>query len=143
MIISCSKPTSTPQHARMIKSKFVTDILDLLLDGDALGQSARLQMDFLTEHEYTYTGVGLFVNFTHANKIEQFRLETDTTIINGVEIKSPELDIGAEAMLHITNGLIDYLEIWSYSGEYPTKELTGYTLTQIWPGAPGREIKMN
>ncbi len=126
----------------MIKSKFISDILDLLLDGDALGQNARPQMKFLTDKEYNYTGVGLFVNFGHSDGIEQFRLRTDKIRINGVEIKSSEFDIGAEAMVEITNGLIDYLEIWSYSGEYPKKELTSYTLTQGWTGAPGREIKV-
>jgi len=61
--------------------------------------------------------------------------------LNGVEIESSELELGAEAMVIIKNGLIDYLEIWSYNGEYPEKELTSYTLTQQWIGSPGRQIK--
>jgi hypothetical protein len=87
--------------------------------------------------------VGVFVSFTHDDKIEQFRLETDRTVIDGVEIKSPELEIGAEAMAHVMNGLVDYLEIWSYNGEYPRRELATYTLTQIWPGSPRREKEAN
>ena len=43
----------------MIKSKFISDILDLILDGDV-----RNQKDYLTEKDYEYTGVGLFVNFS-------------------------------------------------------------------------------
>jgi hypothetical protein len=127
----------------MIKSKYISDILDLLLDGDDLGQKARFQIDFLTETNYTYTGIGVFVKFSHDDGIEQYTLKTDHTVINGVEIKSTELDIGAEAMVFISNGLIDYLEIWSYNGEYPARELTSYTLTQGWANAPGREIKVN
>lgn len=126
----------------MIKSKLIADILDLLLDGDTLGTDARHQLAFLTDDEYNYTGVGVFVTFGHADGIERFKLTTDATRINGVEIISPEVDIGAEAMVEIKNGFIDYMEIWSYSGEYPTEELSTYTLTQAWPGSPGRQIKV-
>ena len=125
----------------MIKSKYISDILDLLLDGDDLGKKARLQVDFLTEKNYDYTGVGLFVSFDHSEGIEQYRLEADKIIINGVEIKSTNLEIAAEAMVHISKGLIDYLEIWSYNGVYPTAELTNYRLTQSWLKEHGREIE--
>src|ERR1041384_5216115 len=131
MLTLCASFFGTNQ---MIKSKFISDILDLLLDGDDLGQKARSQINFLTDKEYKYTGVGLFVGFGHLEGIEKFRLRTDKTRINGLEIKSSEFDTGAEAMVEITNGLIDCLEIWSYGGEYPTKELTSYTLTQGWTG---------
>lgn len=126
----------------MIKSKYILDILDLLLDGDDLGRSARLQIDFLADVNYNYTAAGLFVGFEHANGIEQYRVKSDKMVINGVEIKSIELALGAEAMVSINNGVIDYLEIWSYSGDYPTKELSNYTLTQTWVGSPGRMIKV-
>ena len=123
----------------MIRSIYISDILDLLLDVDDLGQQARFQIDFLTEKNYDYTGVGFFLSFEHSKGIEQYRLTTDKTVINGVEIKSTEFDIGAEAMVFITDGLIDYLEVWSYSGQYPTRELTNYTLSQGWTN--GRERK--
>lgn len=126
----------------MIKSKYILDILDILLEGDDFGQRARLQIDFLTDANYNYTGTGLFVTFDHAIGIEQYRIKAESPVINGVEIKSTELEIGAEAMVSINNGLIDDLEIWSYSGNYPPKELSSYTLTQNWTGAPGREIKV-
>lgn len=124
----------------MIKSKYVADILDLLLDGDDLGQNARLQLNFLTDTNYSYTGSGLFVTFEHSNGIEKLRSDTDEAIINGVEIKSEEFDIEAEALLSINGGLIEYLEIWSHTGKYPTKEPLRYALRQTWKGAPGREI---
>lgn len=125
----------------MIQSKYIADILDLLLDGDDLNRKTRLQIDFLTDVDYNYTGAGLFVSFSHAEGIEKYRLATDQAIINGVEIKSTELESGAEAVISINNGLIDHLEIWSYSGEYPKKDLSSYTLTQNWKGSPGRLIK--
>jgi len=127
----------------MIKSKYISDILDLLLDGDDLGQKARLQVDFLTEKNFEYTGVGLFVSFDHSDGINQYRLTEDKTVINGVEIRSTDLEIAAEAMVHTIDGLIDYLEIWSYSGEYPTKELANYKLTQAWLKGQGREIEVS
>lgn len=126
----------------MIKSKYISDILDLLLDGDDVGKSARPQIAFLTDANYNYTGVGLFVTFKHAHGIEQYRVSTEKNMINGVEIRSNELDIAAEAMASLNNGLIVYLEIWSYSGKYPTEELTNYTLTQSWNGSTGREIRV-
>ena len=109
----------------MIRSKYIRDVLDLLLDGDELAQRARCQIDFLT-----------------ANGIEQYMSNSEKLVFNGVEIKSIELDIGAEAMVSMNDRLIDYLEIWSYSGYYSKKELSSYRLTQTWIGAPGREIKV-
>lgn len=124
----------------MIKSKFIKHILDLLSDGDSFGQSIRGQVDYLTEKEYNYTGVGLFVNFSHAHGIEKFKTDNEKLVLNGVIIKSKEIELGAEATVFCNNGLIDYLEIWSHDGVYPKKELETYTLTQEWTGSPGRQI---
>ena len=56
-------------------------------------------------------------------------------------IKSSELEIGADCTLFFKDGLISYLEIWSYSGNYPKKELIDYELTQQWKGSPKRKVK--
>jgi len=48
----------------MIRSRFILNILDLLLDGDEIGKAIRPQMDYLTDVDYNYTGVGVFVKFT-------------------------------------------------------------------------------
>ncbi len=124
----------------MINSKFIKNILDLLADGDTMGLSIRGQIDYLTEGEYTYTGVGLFLDFTHAEGIEKFKSDQEKLILNGVIIKSKEIALSAEATIFLENGLIDYLEIWSHDGVYPTKELDAYTLTQQWMGSAGRQI---
>ncbi len=126
----------------MIKSKYVSDILDLLLDGDEVGRKARRQVEFLTEKSVLYTGVGVFVSFDHSDGIEEFKLSDDNSVINGVEIGSADLEIGAEAMVHTINGLIDHLEIWSYSGKYPDREFTNYILTQGWLNGQGRKIEV-
>jgi hypothetical protein len=124
----------------MLKSKFIKDILELLCEGDACGESVRDQINYLTESDYNYTGAGLFVSFMSAEGIGKFKTEHEPLILNGVVITSKELGIGADATVFCDKGLIDYLEIWSYDGFYPAAELKTYTLTQKWKGSPGRTI---
>jgi len=124
----------------MIKSKFILDIVDLLLDGDAEGIAARPQIQYLTEEEYEYTGGGLFVSFSHGEEIYQYKSSKPDLILNGVKITSSEFPIEAEASLFFKGGIIDYLEIWCYLGDYPTTALPKYTLTQIWNNSPGRQV---
>ena len=126
----------------MIQSKFISSILDLLLEGDEAGMNARRQLDFLTDNTYTYTTLGVFITFDHTEGIEPFRMEAGNINIDGVIIDSPELDYGATAMVVITNGLVDYLEIWARGAAYPERDLAHYTLTQVWEGSPGREIRV-
>ena len=114
--------------------------MDLLLDGEEDAVRLKAQLPYLTDSEYEYTGVGLFVSFEQNKGIEPTILENERTILNGVEITSTELEIGADATLFVFNGLIDYLEIWSYSGNYPANELSNYCLKQIWKNSPGRSI---
>ncbi|GGF09368.1 hypothetical protein [Hymenobacter cavernae] len=125
----------------MIQSKLVADILNLLLDGDEL--LLQNQVQFLTDTEYNYTGVGLIVQFSHSSLIHNFKLADGANIFDGVEIRSPELAIGANATLIIREGIIDHLDIWSFDGNYPQKELTKYVLTQKWDGSPRRQITRN
>jgi hypothetical protein len=124
----------------MIKSKFILEILDLLLDGENDGLMIRRQLDCLTDENYNYTGSGLFVTFLHNDNNSTKRIQKDNLVLNGVLIKSSELEIGADATIFITNGIIDYLEIWSQSGDYPKRELADYILTQVWEDSPKRQI---
>lgn len=124
----------------MIKSKFISHIVDLLLDGDAEGTATRPQMQFLTDEGYVYTGSGLFVSFLHSEEIIQYKSNKEDLVLNGVKITSTEFSIEAEASLFFKNGIIDYLEIWCYQGDYPHQDLTTYTLTQIWDNSPGRQV---
>jgi len=125
----------------MIGSTFILNILDLLLDGDENGKAVRPQIDYLTDSEYDYTGVGLFVIFQPSVGIPIYNMVgSERLILDGVSITSPELNIGAATILFIKDGIIDFLEIWSYDGEYPRKELKSYTLKQDGNYASGREI---
>ncbi|WP_242927680.1 hypothetical protein [Pontibacter vulgaris] len=125
----------------MVKSQFIKDILTLLLDGDKEGVEAKKQIDFLTESKIDYTGVGVFISFKYEKGIEKFKATKSDLILNGVTIKSPILKRGADTTLFFKDGLIDNLEIWSFDGEYPQKELNEYELKQEWEGSPRRDIK--
>jgi len=124
----------------LVASQFILNILDLLLDGDKQGKALRAQVDYLNDTEYNYTGAGLFVTFQSSEGIEQYRYEEDKVILDGVLITSPELGIGAAAIIFVSKGIIDFLEIWSYDGEYPKRELSNYTLKQEGTFGAGREI---
>ena len=124
----------------MIKSKYINDILDLLLDSDTEGLFARQQIPFLTDSSYDYTPSGLFVSFEHRKEIESFRTEKGDLVLNGVKIKTNEYKIEADATLFFKDGIIDNLEIWCYAGEYPKNDLINYTLTQTWTDSENKTI---
>jgi hypothetical protein len=124
----------------MIKSKLVLNIIDLLLETDEHESSLRKQLNFLQESQVEYTGAGAFISFESSEGIEDFRIPKNSAIINGVKIESSELNIGGEACLFISEGIIDYLEIRSYDGSYPKHEPIDYVLTQIWENSPRRKI---
>src|SRR4051812_42977455 len=98
----------------MLRSRFAGAILELLLDGDPDGLLARKQIPFLTDvDDVEYTGAGAFYNFIAAAGVEPFRVDkAEPLILDGVEIKSPELEIGANATLFFDKGIISCLEIW-------------------------------
>lgn len=124
----------------MIQSQFILDILNLLLDGDDDGLLLRKQIPFLTDTDYEYTGVGVIIGFSANQQIDEYKLGDRSFIIDGVKLKSKDLEFGAEATASIKNGILDFLDIWSYSGDYPRTELTSYVLTQEWKGSPGKQI---
>ena len=115
----------------MVRSKYIQDILTLLLDDDDYSL-LRKQVDFIEEDSYEYTESGVFVSFKHEQKISNYKYGNRQLRLNGVLIKSDEIDIGAEASVVIDNGIIDYLEIWPYGDIYPRKDLVYYTLEQQW-----------
>lgn len=126
----------------MIESQFVLDILDLLLDDHEEANLVKQQLEYLSISEYKYTnGGGCFITFSHTECISRYRSKAER-MFNGVKIESDELEIGADATLYLDeNGIIDYLEIWSFDGNYPTTELKTYTLNQAWINSPQRVIK--
>ncbi|SCY28960.1 hypothetical protein [Flavobacterium caeni] len=115
----------------MIQSTFVYNILDLLLDGDEDGFSARSQLQHLTDVETHYDAEGVVVYFDFDGPLPEPDDEEDL-VLSGVFIVSEQDQIEAEAVLYFADGIVDCLEIVCLSGDYPPRELTQYTLTQDW-----------
>ena len=124
----------------MIKSSYINDILELLLDSDEDGLFAKQQIPFLTEIEFKYTGSGLFVYFGYNIEIEKFKTAKPNLVLNGVKINSDKHNIEGQATLFFKDGFIDNLEIWCYEGNYPKNDLTNYTLTQTWLNSENKTI---
>jgi hypothetical protein len=104
----------------VIKSAYILDILDLLLDGDAEGTFSRGQIQFLSEEEYEYTGGGLLLSFSHTDDIFQFRSRNPNLTLDGVKIVSTEFSIEAEATLFFKNGIISNLDLVPFRRLSPT-----------------------
>jgi hypothetical protein len=125
----------------MIISPYIKNIMDLLVDDDEYRLLYRPQLDYITDDKYDYTnGSGLFVTFTTDDRINTLPQNKDTNVIDGVTIKSIENGLVAKAILHIKNGLIDSLEIWCVTNNYPDHDLKKYTLQQDWIGSSNRQI---
>jgi hypothetical protein len=124
----------------MIKSQLIKDTLDLLLDSNEDAKLAREQLNHLTDVNYNYSDIGVFIKFSHTNEATKYRVAESDLMLNGVAIQSPDLKAEADATLFFVDGVIDYLELWTRDGEYPEKDLKTYVITQEWEGAPGRQI---
>ena len=126
----------------MIESTFISNILQLLIEGNDYEARLKSQLSFLTESSREYTGIGAFVNFDHVDGIIRFKTEQDDLILDGVKITARELNMDANASLFLKDGIISYLEIWCCFGEYPHMDLTQYTLQQVWENSPNRTITL-
>lgn len=115
----------------MIDSKYIKDILEKIIETESNQDLLNSQLDYLKIKDYEYTWTGLFVHFEKQKGIETFK-GIDKKVLNGLIIKSQELELDAEAILFINGGIIDYLEIWSHSGNYPKHEIKEYELIQGW-----------
>ena len=128
----------------MIQSQYILDIFELAFDDHPFSDLLRNQISFLTLTKTDHTGIGAFIHFKADNGIERFRLDTSnsknfdiernpTEMVNGVEIRNPDLLILADAIVHLKNGIIDHLEIWNKCGEdYEKTHPEHYELEQMW-----------
>jgi hypothetical protein len=124
----------------VIKSNYINDVLQLILDRDEDGLFAKQQIPYLTEIEFEYTSSGLFVYFKHDIEIENFKTTNSSLVLDGVKIKSDEHKIEGQATLFFKDGFIDNLEIWCYEGNYPKNDLTNYILAQTWLNLENKSI---
>lgn len=124
----------------MIKSTYIADVVDLLLDGAEDGAVCRQQIALISDTIYGYTSSGAFVSFSHPDDIDQYKSANEDGILNGVKITSPTADFEAQATFYFRKGVVHNLEISCAGGNYPRRDLTSYTLTQVVDGTAGRQI---
>ncbi|HTK17858.1 MAG TPA: hypothetical protein VL442_00010 [Mucilaginibacter sp.] len=124
----------------MIKSTYIADVVDLLLDGAADADTCRPQIELLSDTIYGCTSGGAFVSFSHNEDIAQYKSRDESGVLDGVKITSADFEFEADATLYFRNGIIHNMEIVCKQGSYPRRDLTKYILTQVWNGAPGRII---
>ncbi len=103
----------------MIESKYILDILDLAVDEYVAEHRLRKQIDCLTLRDTEHTGIGLYINFTPDNKIKAIKIEIgeSTEVLTGHEIKVDSENIVADAIVHLKDGIINYLELFNKNGE--------------------------
>jgi hypothetical protein len=128
----------------LITSQYILDIFDLSFDNHSESDLLRKQISFLTVADIDHTGIGAFIHFSADEQIQQYRLDISnatnfdiegnaTSMVDGVEIKNPDLSILADAIIWLKNGLIDHLEIFNKSGEkYVLTDPEHYQLDQAW-----------
>lgn len=114
----------------MIQSQFIEDILVFFAHEIAPEFPLSNQIPYLTETAFEYTGVGLFVSFSSTKDVTNFKLPEDIGGFWGVKITSTVLEIYADVILRIQQGIIDYLEIFSVGGPYPEHDLPDYVFSR-------------
>ena len=127
----------------MISSKFIYDILNLMLDDETLDESLSRQITFLTDIETVYTDVGVFINFKNEIEEEFLKIGMNLTF-DGVEIQKDELNILADAIIQVKDGIICQLEIFNKNGlSFPKEEIKSFVLNQNWKDSKKRTITKN
>lgn len=121
----------------MIKWEFVSNIIELTIEDEKFEDILFEQIRHLIEKEEEHTGVGLYVYFKYEPEIEKYRLtESQLAELFGgsahrlekFELINSEINLLADTIVHFSNGLINYLEIWNKLGDYPKGELVTYEL---------------
>ena len=78
--------------------------------------------------------------FKYDKEIEEYRLSNSqlgelfgehSHSIENFELINLDLKIQADTTVHLTDGLIDCVEIWNKLGEYPKAELITYELKRL------------
>jgi hypothetical protein len=124
----------------MIDSELIKEIIELTVEGEKFETLLFEQINHLTIKDREYTGVGLFVYFKHDKGIEEYKLN-DSQLeelfgehnhrIEKFKLVNAEIGILADTTVHITDGLIDCVEIWNKIGDYPKEELLTYELKRF------------
>jgi hypothetical protein len=112
----------------MIESDYINDILEFSIEKEKYSELLFAQIAHLCIQEVKYTGVGCYYYFEHSKEIEKFRLNENQILdmfgksshmIQNIYVTNEDININAQIMVWLENGLIDCIEIWNGAGEYP------------------------
>lgn len=121
----------------MIESHLIAEIVHVTLEGELFEEALRQQVQFLEESEYEHTGNGMYVYFEMQAGIEDYRLTYDQRVklfgannpeLTKFELINEPMKVHADVTVHLTDGLIDCVEIWNKLGEYPEEDLLTWQL---------------
>lgn len=99
------------------------------------GLTEQLAASQVAEREFSDGGgafLTLLVEAATAN-LHRIALDEGVSALDGPEIRSPELQFGALATLHVDpTGVLSFIEIWCYSSDYPVGRHPGqFTLVEV------------
>ena len=111
----------------MIESNNIKELLEKIIAINDYNDLYK-QLDNISIIDYEYTGMGVFVSFSKSVLNNDYKLPLKgLSKFNGVVIKSNEIkDAGAHAILVLEDGLIEYLEIEAFWGDYPYCDIKNY-----------------
>ena len=110
------------------------DVIDVSLEGELYEEQLRRQLELLTISEEKYTDSGLFTYFYADDKISKLKLSKSQiknmgVVFINIELINKQLNILADVIIHMKDGIIDKVEIWNKTGvNYPKEELLTYEL---------------
>ena len=124
----------------MIESEFILTIIEITIEGEKFENQILEQLNFLSEKNNEYTGVGIYTYLQPQVGIEKHQLTKDqldemfgiyNNELTKFELINVELNILADVTMNFRQGIIDNIEIFNKLGEYPTEELLTYQLRRI------------
>ena len=119
--------------------QLIKDLVELALDSDDLPPALIEQLDDLCEKSRHHTGVGFFVDVAMGSAREY---NGPDGMWDAALISCPELPNGADASVHMMNGVVVEVEILARSGNFPSELPQAYHLQQHWNGSPGKWIEV-
>ena len=89
----------------------------------------QLEVASIVEREFT-SGGGVFLSH-EVREGAPIRTPGEEFRLDGPEIRASELECGALASIHFSNGRASCIEIWSYANDYPIgRHPTGFSLVE-------------
>lgn len=121
--------------------EFIYDIIEFTVEGEVYETELFEQLEILSVKEEEHTGIGLFVYFNHSKELEKHKanykcaeknVDGDPIYdITKILLVNDNVKVLADTTVHITNGIIDCVEIWNKIGPFPEGELITYELKRL------------